>query len=34
MAERLSLALPLYPDMTDADQQAVVAELLRAFERG
>jgi dTDP-4-amino-4,6-dideoxygalactose transaminase len=32
MAERLSLALPLYAGMTDADQELVVAELLSAFE--
>jgi perosamine synthetase len=30
-AERLSLALPLYPDMTDADQELVVSELLDAY---
>jgi perosamine synthetase len=34
VAERLSLALPLYPDMTDADQELVVTELLNAFEAG
>jgi dTDP-4-amino-4,6-dideoxygalactose transaminase len=32
VAERLSLALPLYPDMTDSDQELVVTELLHAFE--
>jgi perosamine synthetase len=32
VAERLSLALPLYPDMTDAEQELVVRELLDAFE--
>jgi perosamine synthetase len=32
VAERLTLALPLYPDMTDADQELVVTELLGAFE--
>jgi perosamine synthetase len=32
VAERLTLALPLYPDMTDADQELVVSELLSAFE--
>jgi dTDP-4-amino-4,6-dideoxygalactose transaminase len=32
VAERLSLALPLYPDMTDADQELVVRELVDAFE--
>jgi dTDP-4-amino-4,6-dideoxygalactose transaminase len=32
VAERLSLSLPLYPDMTDADQELVVRELLDAFE--
>jgi dTDP-4-amino-4,6-dideoxygalactose transaminase len=32
MAERLTLALPLYPDMNDADQELVVTELLSAFE--
>jgi perosamine synthetase len=31
MADRLSLALPLYPQMTDADQERVVHELLRAY---
>lgn len=34
VAERLSLALPLYPDMTDAEQELVVSELLGAFEEG
>lgn len=33
IAERLSITLPLYPGMTDADQDRVVAELVRAFER-
>jgi dTDP-4-amino-4,6-dideoxygalactose transaminase len=32
VAERLSLALPLYPEMTDAEQELVVTELLDAFE--
>jgi perosamine synthetase len=32
VAERLSLALPLYPTMTDAEQELVVTELLDAFE--
>jgi dTDP-4-amino-4,6-dideoxygalactose transaminase len=32
VAERLTLALPLYPDMTDAEQELVVTELLSAFE--
>ena len=32
VSERLSLALPLYPQMTDADQELVVRELLDAFE--
>ena len=32
VAERLTLALPLYADMTDADQELVVTELLGAFE--
>jgi perosamine synthetase len=31
-AEQLSLALPLYPDLTDADQERVVDGLIRAFE--
>jgi dTDP-4-amino-4,6-dideoxygalactose transaminase len=31
IADRLSLALPLYPQMTDADQDRVVAELVRAY---
>jgi perosamine synthetase len=34
LAERLSLALPLYPDMTDDEQHSVVSELRRAFEQG
>jgi perosamine synthetase len=34
VSERLSLALPLYPQMTDADQELVVRELLDAFEAG
>jgi perosamine synthetase len=34
LSERLSLALPLYPQMTDADQELVVRELLDAFEAG
>lgn len=32
IAERISLALPLYPDMSDAEQELVVAELRSAFE--
>ena len=32
VSERLSLALPLYPQMTNADQELVVQELLDAFE--
>jgi perosamine synthetase len=32
IAERLSLALPLYPDMTDEEQELVLAELRSAFE--
>jgi perosamine synthetase len=32
LAEGLSLALPLYPDMTDEDQDLVLSELTRAFE--
>ncbi len=32
-ADRLSLALPLYPQMTDDDQSTVVAELERALAR-
>jgi perosamine synthetase len=32
IAERLTLVLPLYPDMTDADQELVVTELLAALE--
>jgi dTDP-4-amino-4,6-dideoxygalactose transaminase len=32
VAERLSLALPLYPDLTDAEQELVVRELREAFE--
>jgi perosamine synthetase len=32
VAERLTLALPLYPDMTDAEQELVVTELLGAYE--
>jgi perosamine synthetase len=31
-AERLSLALPLYPDMTDEEQELVLTELRSAFE--
>lgn len=31
IAERLSLALPLYPDMTDEEQELVVSELTEAF---
>jgi perosamine synthetase len=33
MADRLSLALPLYPQMTDSEQDRVVHELAAAFER-
>jgi perosamine synthetase len=32
LAEGLSMALPLYPDMTDAEQELVIAELTSAFE--
>jgi perosamine synthetase len=32
IAERLSLALPLYPDMTDEEQDLVISELRRAYE--
>jgi dTDP-4-amino-4,6-dideoxygalactose transaminase len=32
IAERLSLALPLFPDMTDEEQELVISELRRAFE--
>ena len=32
IAEGLSLALPLYPDMTDAEQELVLTELRSAFE--
>jgi perosamine synthetase len=32
MAESLSLALPLYPDMTDEEQELVLTELRSAFE--
>jgi perosamine synthetase len=32
IAERLSIALPLYPDMTDDEQELVLAELRSAFE--
>jgi perosamine synthetase len=32
IAERLSLTLPLYPDMTDEEQELVLAELRSAFE--
>jgi perosamine synthetase len=31
IAERLSLALPLYPAMTDAEQEQVVSELIEAY---
>jgi perosamine synthetase len=34
LAERLSIALPLYPGMSDADQDLVVEELLAAHEEG
>jgi len=32
IAEKLSLALPLYPDMTDSEQDLVLEELVAAFE--
>jgi perosamine synthetase len=32
LAEGLSMALPLYPDMTDAEQELVISELVSAFE--
>ncbi len=32
VADRLTLALPLYPQMTDAEQELVVSELVDAFE--
>jgi dTDP-4-amino-4,6-dideoxygalactose transaminase len=32
VADRLSLALPLYPQMTDAEQEAVVTELRAVYE--
>lgn len=32
IAEKLSLALPLYPDMTDEEQELVLTELRSAFE--
>jgi dTDP-4-amino-4,6-dideoxygalactose transaminase len=32
IAERLSLALPLYPDMSDEEQELVLTELRSAFE--
>ncbi len=34
LAERLSIALPLYPGMSDADQDLVVEELLAAYGEG
>ena len=34
IAERLTLALPLYADMTDAEQELVVAELRAPSRRG
>jgi perosamine synthetase len=34
LAERLSLTLPLYPDMTEGDQDRVVNALVRCFETG
>jgi dTDP-4-amino-4,6-dideoxygalactose transaminase len=34
MAERLSLALPLYPGMSDEEQDIVVEELIAAHEEG
>jgi perosamine synthetase len=33
LAERLTIALPLYPDMTGDDQDRVCSELVQAFER-
>jgi perosamine synthetase len=33
IAERLSIALPLYPGLTDSDQDLVVEELIAAYER-
>ena len=32
IAEKLTLALPLYPDMTDDEQELVLSELMAAFE--
>jgi perosamine synthetase len=32
IAEKLSLALPLYPDMTDEEQELVLTELRAAFD--
>jgi perosamine synthetase len=32
IAERLTLALPLYPDMTDEEQELVLTELRSALE--
>jgi dTDP-4-amino-4,6-dideoxygalactose transaminase len=32
LADRLSLALPLYPEMTESDQEHIVAVLRQAFE--
>jgi perosamine synthetase len=32
IADRLSLALPLYPQMTDEEQEIVIAEIQRAYE--
>jgi perosamine synthetase len=32
LADRLSLALPLYPQMTESEQTEVIAEVKRAFE--
>ena len=32
LAERITLTLPLYPSMSDEEQDEVVKELLRSFE--
>ncbi len=34
IAEKLSIALPLYPGMTDSEQELVLSELTSAFEAG
>jgi perosamine synthetase len=34
LAEGLTIALPLYPGMTDAEQELVLDELTQAFEAG